>query len=62
MRSSNSCLINLSTCEVFILVMTVVEKTLGARQTGHALYPLLDQVWRVATRPAGVFALKKSII
>lgn len=46
------------TCEVFLLIMTVVEKTLGAGQAGHALYPLPDQVWGVSARPAGIFALK----
>ena len=39
--------------------MTVVEKTLGAGQAGHALYPLLDQVRGVAARPARILALKK---
>ena len=39
--------------------MTVVEKTLGAGQAGHALNPLLDQVRGVAARPARILALKK---
>ena len=52
------CFVSECTCEVFLLVMTVVEKTLGAGQAGHALYPLPNQVWRVSARPAGIFALK----
>ena len=53
-----NCLTFVCTCEVFLLVMTVVEQTLGAGQAGHALYPLLHQVRGVAARPAGVLALK----
>ena len=45
------------TCKVFILVMTVVEKTLGTGQTGHALDTLLHHVRSVLTRPRSILTL-----
>lgn len=46
------------TCKVFILVMTVVEKTLGTRQTRHALDSLLQHVWSVPTWTSGILRLE----
>lgn len=40
---------NVIICKVFILVMTVVEKTLGTGKARHALDPLLQHVGSVPT-------------
>lgn len=48
-----------STCEVFVLIVTVVEKTLGAGEAGHALDALLHDVGGVAAGARPVVALQQ---
>ena len=47
------------TCEVFVLIVTVVEKTLGAGEAGHALDALLHDVGGVAAGAQPVVALQQ---
>ena len=55
-------MINVVTCKVFILVMTVVEKTLGTGQARHALDPLLHHVRGVLAGPGSILTLNKTHI
>ena len=38
------------TCEVFVLVVAMVEETLGTGETGDALNALPQHVWTIPTR------------
>ena len=45
------------TCKVFILVMTVVEKTLGTGKTRHALDTLLQHIGGIPARSGRIVRL-----
>ena len=47
------------TCEVFVLIVTVVEKTLGTGEAGHALDALLHDVGGVAAGAQPVVGLQQ---
>ena len=46
------------TCKIFVLVMTVIEKTLGASKTWDTFNTLLDNIWRVSTWSKRIVRLK----
>ena len=50
------------TCKVFILVMTVVEKTLGTGKTRHALDTLLQHIGSIPARSGRIVRLKWSLL
>ena len=50
------------TCEVFVLVVAMVEETLGTRETAHALDALPQHVRAVPTRSGSVFCLRVKFV
>ena len=50
------------TCEVFVLVVAMVEQTLGTGETAHALDPLPQNVRAVPARSCSVFCLRVKFV
>ena len=50
------------TCEVFILIVTMVEQALGTGETAHALDPLPQHVRAVPAGPRSVFCLRVQLV
>merc|ERR1719234_2770365 len=53
---------NVVVCEVFILVVTMVEQTLGTGETAHALDPLPQHIRTVPARSGSVFCLRVKFV